>query len=304
MINVLVIGASGLVGSHCSHYLREKNLNIIGTHLNYKTSETHYFNPLEDNAFDFLNQFSFIPDAIIHCAALTNVDYCEENEEESYEKTVLSTQKVVTYCLERNIKLVYISTDYVFDGKEGPYKETDRVNPINIYGRHKLEAEMMVQLIENFIIVRITNVYGEEERSKNFIAFLLGVLNKNELRQIKLPFDQFATPIYANDIAKMIFLLLKDNKKGIYHFASTDYYNRYQLALKVASFFPNDKNLQIQPVLTDDFHQKARRPLNGGLLNNKFSNEYPEFKNTNIDSFILKNLKINKSLIPSLDANI
>ena len=287
-MKILIIGASGLVGSHCLHYFKEKKVSVIGTHLNYETNETQYFNPLEDNEFDFLNQLSFIPDVIIHCAALTHVDYCEENAEESYEKTVLSTQKVVSYCLEKNIKMVYISTDYVFDGKNGPYKETDEVNPINIYGKHKLEAERLVQSLNDFIIARVTNVYGEEERSKNFIAFLLTALNSTELKNLNLPFDQFATPVYARDIAKMLYLLLRDNKKGIYHFASTDYYNRYQLALKTASFFPKNRSVTIQPISTHTLKQKAIRPLNGGLLNNKFAKEYPEFKNTNIDSFILK----------------
>lgn len=287
-MKVLVIGASGLVGSHCLKYLKEKNIEVIGTYRNHQVANTFYFDPSIENCFDFLNETAFKPDTIIHCGALTNVDYCEDNQVESYELTVKSTQKIVNYCKKNKIKLVYLSTDYVFDGLGGPYLETENTNPINVYGNHKLEAEKIVEELGNYIIARITNVYGEEERSKNFISHLINIINSGVDKTFKLPFDQFATPVYAGDIAKMLYLLIIEGKSGVYNLSSTDYYNRYQLAMKVKSFYNNAINLKLEPVSTNFLNQIAKRPLNGGLLNSKFSNEFPNFEYTNIDKFILK----------------
>jgi len=290
-MKALIIGASGLVGSHCFSIFKNANWEVLGTHLNYATSHTIRFDFLKDDLELLFSKTSFYPDIIIHCAALTNVDYCENNVEESYEKTVLPTKKIVDFCVKSHLKLVYISTDYVFDGALGPYREDAIVNPINVYGKHKLECERMVEELTDHLILRITNVYGREERSKNFIARLIEDLKNGIEKELNLPFDQFATPISAKDIAKMALNLVLDNKSGTYHLGATDYYNRYQLANKVLSHFPENKALKINPVKTLNSNQTALRPLNGGLLNTKFINEYPGFTFENVDSFILKALK-------------
>jgi dTDP-4-dehydrorhamnose reductase len=290
-MKVLVIGASGLVGSHCLKYFKEKNIEVIGTYRNFKTDDTVFFDPFEENCFNFLEEIDFKPEVIIHCGALTNVDYCEDHQKESENQTLTSTEIIAEYCKKNNSRLVYISTDYVFDGLKGPYSEDDKTNPINVYGKHKLEAELVADKIGNCIIARVTNVYGEEERSKNFIANLLNLINSDSEKNFNLPFDQFATPIYAGDIAKMIYLLVIDNKKGIYNLSSTDYYNRYQLAQKVKSYFKKTNHIILNPISTKSLNQKAKRPLNGGLINIKFAKEYPHFVYTNVDAFILKIIK-------------
>jgi dTDP-4-dehydrorhamnose reductase len=290
-MKVLVVGASGLVGGHCFQYFKEKNIEVIGTHRNYKVADTFFFDPSLENCFYFLTEQAFKPDIIIHCGALTNVDYCEDNQIESYNLTVKSTEVIADFCKKNSIKLIYLSTDYVFDGESGPYSEIDHINPINVYGKHKSEAEKIVKETENFIIARVTNVYGEEDRSKNFIAHLLSIIDAGVEKTFKLPFDQFATPIYAGDVAKMLYLLVKEDKNGIYNLSSTDYYSRYQLAKKVKSYFNNTYHLNLEPISTKVLQQKAKRPLNGGLLNIKFSNEFPNFEYSNIDNFILKTIK-------------
>ena len=289
-MKILVIGASGLVGSHCMRYFKERGISVVGTHRKFEQVDTFYFDPLNENCFDFLSISHFVPDIIIHCGALTHVDYCEDHPNESFIQTVDSTRKIVDYCNQNQIKLVYISTDYVFDGINGPYLESAYVNPINVYGRHKLAAEELVKKLEKYLIVRITNVYGEEARSKNFISSLISLIQSNEDRILTLPFDQYATPTYAGDIAKMIYLLLSENKEGLYNLSSTDYYSRYQLAKKVKSYFTNQNQLRLESISTLDLKQKALRPLNGGLLNVKFLNEFPDFEFTNIDNFIIKTL--------------
>lgn len=290
-MKVFIVGASGLVGSHCLSFFERNGWSVLGTHLNFPTVSTVQFNFLTDDLDQFFIKSNFFPDVIIHCAALTNVDYCENNIEESYEKTVIPTNKIVEYCQNKQVCLAYISTDYVFDGKSGPYAEDSVVNPINVYGKHKLASEELVSTLRNHLILRITNVYGEEERSKNFISRLITDLNNNVQKDLNLPYDQFATPIYSGDIAKMIFKLVEDGKTGIYHFSGTDYYNRFQLAAKVLSYFENNRFLTIRPIKTLNSNQAALRPLNGGLLNIKFINEYPGFTFENVDSFILKVLK-------------
>ncbi|MBT2562748.1 SDR family oxidoreductase [Pedobacter sp. ISL-64] len=287
-MKAFIIGASGLVGSHCLSVFKNNNWDVMGTHLNFSTDSTIPFDFSKDDLENLFNKSNFQPDVIIHCAALTNVDYCEKNVEESYEKTVLPTKKIVDYCKKNNVKLAFISTDYIFDGANGPYREDAKVNPLNVYGRHKLDCEHLVSTLSNHLILRVTNVYGEETRSKNFISRLIEDLRNNVVKELNLPHDQFATPIYAGDIASMTLKLCEDHKNGIYHLSGTDYYNRFQLASKVLSYFKDNKTLKINSVKTLSVNQAALRPLNGGLLNTKFIEEYPEFTFENVDFFILK----------------
>lgn len=293
-MKVLIVGASGLVGSHCYNFFSSNGDETIGTHVNFSTPDTVYFNPSESQFEDNLNLLGFKPDVIVHCGALTNVDYCELNQDESYASTVQSVINLVGYCKENKSKLVYISTDYVFDGILGPYTEEADVNPINIYGKHKLLAEQYVSTLDDFIIARITNVYGEEARAKNFIERLLVWLSTNENKILNLPYDQFATPVYAGDLARMLYNLVRDGKCGIYHLSSSDYYTRYQLANKIKSYFLLNTSVQIVSVATVSLGQAARRPLYGGLLNIKFILEYPDFAFTNVDEYVLNYLKRNK----------
>lgn len=293
-MKVLIVGASGLVGGHCLIQFKQAGYDVIGTHLNYATPETVYFNA-EDIGKESEGNFNihaFNPDIIIHCGALTNVDYCEQHSDESRKGTLEPTKHIVDYCKGKKVKLIYISTDYVFDGIDGPYIESASVNPVNIYGKHKLECEKIVSELPDFIIGRITNVYGEEARSKNFIARLIQMFQNNEDKTLHLPVDQFATPVYAGDIARMLVLLVNDNKKGIYNLSSTDYYNRYQLAMKVKSYFKENTSVTLKGIDTKTLNQPAQRPLYGGLLPIKISLEYPEFISTNVDSFIQRNLSL------------
>lgn len=290
-MNIFIVGASGLVGSHCLDLFSSNGHNVKGTYFNYPTANTIYFDPLEQDLSSYFFKINFHPDIILHCAALTNVDYCELNPKESYEKTVESTKKIAKYCVENKIRLIYISTDYVFDGTMGPYLEGADVNPLNIYGIHKLESERIVSTVDDYLIARITNVYGEETRSKNFISRLILNFQNSEEKNLALPSDQFATPIYSGDVARMLWLLVRDKKKGVYHLSSTDYYNRYQLAIKIKSYFEENTTVKLFSVNTLNSRQVALRPLYGGLLNIKFTGEYPTFEFTNVDSFILKNLK-------------
>lgn len=286
-MKIVILGASGLVGGNMLKYFGSKpQIEVVGTHFSFETPETVPFNTLDLEAESNFDIHSFNPDVIINCGALTWVDYCEEHREESYLKTVTSTQNTLALAKKLNAKYLYIGTDYVFDGKNGPYTETAKVNPVNIYGQHKLEAEQMVfAQSSSYLSLRITNVYGHEIRNKNFVSRLFENANKTEAQHITLPFDQYATPVNAFDIAKAAYLLLRDDKSGIYNIASTDFVNRVQLAKKVLSKVKNHK-ITIEAVDTKEFNPPAQRPLTGGLITAKFLGEYPDFEFSCVDNFV------------------
>ena len=285
-MKVFVTGGSGLVGSNIMSCFENKECVIVGSHLNYPTSNTVFFDTIDINNNANFDLFSYDPDVIIHCGAMTNVDFAEENEENSYLHTVKSTNNLIEIAKKNNAKFIYISSDYVFNGNKGFYIESDSPDPINNYGKHKLEAERNVEdAINNFLILRITNVYGKEERNKNFVSRLINQIKDKQNIHLSLPFDQYATPINASDIARALWVLIENNSKGIYHLASTDYLNRCQLAEKIFKHFDYD-NFLINRLETKSLQQKALRPLLGGMSASKFISENPYFQFTCIEDFL------------------
>lgn len=285
-MKVFIAGASGLVGGNCMKHFTEQGWDVQGSYFSYEVPGTVYYNTLQpDDARNF-DIKAFAPDVIVHCGALTHVDYCETNEQESYEKTVQSTINLIKVAKDCDAKFVYISTDYVFDGKNGPYREDAPVNPLSVYARHKLEAEQLsLKEFSNTLVLRVTNVYGNEVRGKNFIARIIDQCRNNQKLTLKLPYDQYASPANAWDIARAMYVLLKDGKSDIYHIGSTDYMNRVELALRVLQYFP-EAEYDLIPISTADMKQPAARPLLGGFVKMKFSNEYPDFLFGNVDSYL------------------
>jgi dTDP-4-dehydrorhamnose reductase len=152
---------------------------------------------------------------------------------------------------------------------------------------------MITKQLANYLILRVTNVYGQELRSKNFISNLVAKIYSGDKIDLKLPIDQFATPIYAGDIAKIVIKLILTNKVGYYNISSSDYFSRFQLGLFIKNIvnFSQD-NISLKPVKTEELNQLAKRPLNGGLINSKLLNDFPELKFTTIEYFINKIIKI------------
>lgn len=290
-MKVFIAGASGLVGSNCMKHFTEQGWNVEGSYFSYPQPGIHYYNTLDANDNKNFDIAAFQPDVIVHCGALTHVDYCETHEEESYEKTVQSTINLIAVARKCNARFVYLSTDYVFDGKNGPYEENAPVNPLSVYARHKLQGEQLaLNELTNTLVLRVTNVYGNEARGKNFVARIVDQCRVGQKLTLKLPYDQFASPTNAWDIARATFVLLRDGKGGVYHIGSTDYMNRVQLALKVLEYFP-DAQYDLQPVSTAELNQPAARPLLGGFITMKFNSEYPGMLLGNVDSYIKSLLK-------------
>lgn len=286
-MKILIFGASGLVGGNMLKYFKTKpEIEVVGTHFSFETPDTVPFNTLDLEAKDNFDVIGFNPDVIVNCGALTWVDYCEENIDESYTKTVVSAINTLKLAEQTNSKFLYIGTDYVFDGANGPYTELDQVHPLNVYARHKLEAETLVlnTSAEN-LSLRITNVYGNEIRDKNFVSRLVNLAKTGEQHSLKLPYDQYATPVNAADIAKAAYLLLTDNKSGVYNIASTDFVNRMQLADLVLKNI-KDHQVEIIPISTAELDPPAKRPLVGGLITAKFLSEYPDFRFSTVSDFL------------------
>lgn len=285
-MKVFIAGASGLVGNNCQKYFEEQGWEVTGTFFSYETPGTVFYNTLEPEDPKNFDVLSYNPDIIVHCGAMTHVDKCEQEPENSYTQTVQSTKNLVAVAKKCNARFVYISTDYVFDGTDGPYQEDDKVNPLSIYGKHKLEAEQYaISEIPDTLVLRVTNIYGNEARGKNFVARIVQQCKDKQKLTLKLPYDQYACPTNAWDIARCMYLLLRDNKKGIYHIGGTDYTNRVQLALRVMQYFP-DAEYELIPLSTEALQQPAPRPLIGGFVTTKFNKEYPDFLFGNVDSFL------------------
>jgi dTDP-4-dehydrorhamnose reductase len=291
-MKVLIIGGSGLVGGNIQRCFAEQEpgWEVVGTHRSFATSTTLAFDPCLP-LFDWPSYISDVAwDVIIHTGALTHVDRCETEPEASYLQTVVSTENLVEFAKQKNSRLVYISSDYVFDGKLGPYSEACAVNPVNVYGKHKLLAEKLVEEAcsdTGYLIIRITNVYGKEERAKNYVLRTLAQVNDG-MTSFTAPYDQYATPINASDIGGALLLLIKNKKTGIYHLASTDYLSRVQLLERISKSL--NKIINIKSVSTSELDQPALRPLKGGLFAQKFLSEFPGFAFTNLDDFLRNNI--------------
>ncbi len=285
-MKLFIAGASGLVGSNCLRHFSSLGWDVVGSYLSFAQEGLVYFNTLEPgNPLNF-DLLAWRPDVIVHCGALTHVDYCESHEEESYSKTVGSTRNLVAIAQQCGARMVYLGTDYVFDGVDGPYPETAPVAPLSVYGRHKLEAEQIVLgEVPGSLVLRVTNVYGDEARGKNFVARIVQQCRDGVELTLKLPYDQFANPTNAADIARAMALLLRDGKEGIYNMGGTDYMNRVSLALRVLKYFPEAK-YTLEPLATATLQQPAPRPLNGGFIMQKFLGEYPLFVFSNLDDYL------------------
>ncbi len=285
-MNIFIAGASGLIGGNCWNYFKQQGWTVTGSHYSYPLPHTVFFNTLDLQDPRNHRLDDPYPDTIVHCGALTHVDYCEQHPEESYEKTVQSTMNLVDWARDRKLGFVYLSTDYVFDGMQGPYREEDTPNPLSVYGTHKREAERYVlENIPQALILRVTNVYGKEARGKNFVARILSQCLAAEKLRLRLPYDQYASPTNAWDIARAMYLLIRDRRTGIFHIGGTDYMNRVELALRVLQAFPHVE-YDLEACSTEALGQPAPRPLLGGFVHKKFSDLYPEFLFHTVDDYV------------------
>lgn len=267
MKNILVLGSSGFVGSFTYTYLK-KHYNVIGVsrYKSYFTDEQCDITKLEDIK-NIIKKFK--PNIVIHCIKLSaGVDYYETHKEEAYNVDIIGTNNIVE-CIKKyipNSKVIYISSDYVYDGTKGNYTEKDKENPINYYGILKLKAEKIIQSLDNHLILRPTVIFGFHPNGKNFFMQLLE--NQRNKKVMKVPMDQISNPTYIKLLIKIIMRSIEKDLRGIYIATGPESIDRYNFALKLAQHFNFEKNLLVG-VKTIELNQSARRPLNCSTIPDK-----------------------------------
>jgi len=201
------------------------------------------------------------PDIIVHAAAI-HADYCEENKEFCYNVNVVSLRKLFSEAYRKGTKIIYISTDYVFDGKKGLYKETDVPNPINYYGLTKFIGEE-IAYSKGGTVMRIAAVYGTGYGRTNFGKFIVDKLSKNE--KIDAAHDQYLSPTLNTQIGEAALKLVEKNYDGLIHITGPRL-SRYEFALKVCEKFGFNSSL-VNPVSINSFNFKSSRPKDSSLDN-------------------------------------
>lgn len=274
---ILIVGSNGMLGQRLTEY-------YIGSGKKYEvfaaSAEEDSFIPGVDyRKIDIANKgdvkkliYDFYPDVIINAAAYTNVDGCESNKELAWNINVVGVGNLAHYSWACDAHLIHISSDYVFDGEDGPYHETDKVNPISYYGRTKLASENTVKSsgVRNTII-RTNVLYGPAKYGRpDFVKWVVGSLREG--KNIRIVTDQINNPTYIDDLVDGINRIVEFKKEGLFHIGGKEFLSRYDFTLRIADYFQlNKKN--IEAIITADLGQPAPRPLKSGLITLKAETE-------------------------------
>jgi dTDP-4-dehydrorhamnose reductase len=247
-MKILVTGANGQLGRELVLLPAPRDTEIVG------------FTREELDITDLGQCRSVIqshkPDAIIHCAAYTKVDQAESEPDEAYRVNTYGTRNAALAAEEVGAKFVYISTDYVFDGRaDKPYREYDRTDPQTVYGRSKLAGEQLVQsLSSRYFIVRTSWVYGKH--GANFVKTMLKLAEERD--RLKVVHDQIGSPTYTLDLARFLLELVKSDYYGIYHASNSGVCSWYEFAKAI--FEERRLNVHVEPCTTEEFPRPAPRP--------------------------------------------
>lgn len=274
MKRILVCGSNGLLGQKLA-WLFNNNPEYEVLHTSYHRTFVHEYMLIDYTQLDITNRSdvkslvtSFRPDVILNAAAMTNVDACEREKEKAWKVNVTAVENLVEICRRIDAKLVHVSTDYVFDGKTGSYKEDDRVNPVNYYGKTKLAGEnVIISSGIDYAILRTVVVYGVGVNVKNNFALWV-IHNLNERKPIRCVDDQISNPTNVFDLANAMKSVVDQNISGLFHVCGAETISRYDFALRVADIFGFDPSL-IQRIKTAELQQLAQRPLNTSFLYDK-----------------------------------
>lgn len=287
-MKIFITGGAGLLGSALSFELIKRNKVVSSYHHNYISIRSNNFSSVNADICD-ANSLKVIesmsPDIIIHAAALTDLEFCEKNPKMAYKINVEGTKNILKVAENGNAKIVYICTDYIFDGEKGnySYSESDTPSPLSVYAKTKLQGEELIkESYDNFIILR-TSLYGWSLNKSSFAPWIINSLKRGE--RISIISDQISSMIFTNDLANILSEMLKYNLKGVYNVASADSMSKYKFALKIAEIFNLNKNL-IEAITLDNlikrFSLSANRPINVSLdvsmIENKLGRKMPSIR--------------------------
>jgi dTDP-4-dehydrorhamnose reductase len=276
-LRVLVIGGGGQVGGKVLSYCKERGIETYSTYMSRQpTLGVEHSYPLDKTDASSARKLihTLQPQAIVDTAALHNVDYCETHKEEAWKVNVAGTRNVAEAARRSRAKIVFISTDYVFDGEKGNYSESDTPHPISEYGVTKVEAEKEVAKISNdHLIIRPSVIYSWVPESQlalgsvsgkpvNFGMWVFQKLSKGE--KINAVDDQFSSPTLADILAEAIVKGIENDLTGVYHIAGKSRLSRFEFTLRLAEKMGFSRDL-ISRLKTSDLKQVARRPVDSSL---------------------------------------
>lgn len=296
---ILITGANGLLGQKIALKLSSvKTIDFLATskgpcriksiNIPYKKMDITNFK--ETNKI--INDFK--ADVIINCAAQTNVDFCEENKNECWKTNVLAVENISRIAKKNNIHLIHISTDFIFDGNKGPYKENDKALPLNFYGWSKLNSELIVKyFVKSYTIIRTVLVYGITENMSRSNIVLWIKKSLEEKKRINIVTDQIRTPTFSEDLADACIYAAINKVLGIFNVSGKEMMSIYELAQKTAKFWKLDINL-INPVNTAFLKAPARRPPVTGFIIEKAEKLLNYKTHTFEESLKLIDLELNK----------
>jgi len=278
-MKLVITGANGLLGQKLLALLNdqpEMDVHAVarGEDRNPAGGRHRYHSvDLTDAAATLSLLDNIQPEAIIHTAAMTHVDQCEQNPEECQKQNVDVVKTLIQACEKHNAFLTHLSTDFIFDGTDGPYAETDTPNPLSVYGQSKLDAEKLLEASDiRWAAARTILVYGvvHDLSRSNIVLWIKKSLEDG--KSIKLINDQWRMPTLAEDLAMGCWLITQKQARGVFNISGPDLLNPYQMGLKVAEVFDLDASL-ITETDGSEFTQPARRPPKTGFVLDKARNE-------------------------------
>lgn len=258
-MKVFVTGVKGQLGYDVMNELEKQGLEGIGVDIDeMDITDADQVNKVIKEA---------APDAVIHCAAYTAVDAAEDNEDICRKVNAQGTENIAKVCEELDIKMMYISTDYVFDGQgERPWKPDDERKPLNVYGQTKYEGELAVEEhVKKFFTVRIAWVFGVN--GKNFIKTMLNLGKTHD--HLTVVDDQTGSPTYTYDLARLLVDMIQTDKYGRYHATNEGLCTWYEFACEI--FKQAGMNVSVAPVSSDEYPAKAKRPSNSRMDKSKLT---------------------------------
>lgn len=274
-MKVLITGANGFLGYYLIEKLLAKRHTVIATgkgdcRLPFLQQEGFSYVSMDfTDPFNVHDVFEmYAPDAVIHAGAMSKPDECEQNQWQAYTTNTEGTLTVLMNAAEHKSFFLFVSTDFIFDGERGMYKEDDAASPVNFYGKTKADAEDAVKDYEHdWAIVRTVLVYGKPQVGRsNILTIVKEKLEKGE--KYNVVDDQVRTPTYVEDLASGIISIIENKVKGVYHLSGEDVLTPYQMACLTADYLGLNKGL-IQKVTAASFSQPAKRPPKTGFVIDK-----------------------------------
>lgn len=274
-MKILITGSNGLLGQKLVKLLSSKpEVDFLATSSgeNRVTKLNFRYRQLDitqkGDVIEVIEEFR--PDVVINTAAMTNVDACENDRENCWNINVNAVEYLLEACKNVGAKLIHLSTDFVFDGEDGPYSEEDKPNPLSYYGESKYAAEQLLinSDYKNWAIARTIIVYGigENMSRSNIVLWAKGALEGGN--PLTIVDDQFRSPTWADDLAMGCWLIAEKDATGIFHLSGKDFMSILELVRRVADFFNLDAS-KITPIKSDSLNQAAKRPPVTGFILDK-----------------------------------